>query len=77
MADVAPVEKIGEAIDVAIAALDPNVLHSEGLSTLDFVRLQAWFASNPRKPAMLAFTAGAARDAAFAFDGAQGRKESP
>lgn len=40
------------------------------LSYHDWVRLKDWFASNPRKHATLAFTAGAARDAATAFEAA-------
>lgn len=42
-----------------------------GLSALDFTRLRDWFADPQRKPAILAFTAGPARDAAAAFESAK------
>lgn len=50
-----------------IAKSTPGV---SGLSALDFTRLRDWFADPQRKSAMLAFTAGPARDAAAAFESA-------
>ena len=38
------------------------------LSLPDWMRLRDWFADPNRKPANIAFTAGAARDAATAFE---------
>lgn len=41
---------------------------SDNLSAYDFDRLVSWFRDPHRQPAHLAFTAGAARDAATAFE---------
>lgn len=40
------------------------------ISEIDFTRLRDWFADPQRQPANLAFTAGPARDAAYAFEAA-------
>lgn len=57
---------------VAAAGRIAGTWHN-GLSPGDYRKLAAWFADPKRKPALTAFTAGAARDAASAFEAANRR----
>lgn len=44
------------------------MLRTFGLSRCDYQRLVEWMDDRNRQPAIIAFTAGAARDAARAFE---------
>jgi hypothetical protein len=56
--------------DAEISALPANYEFPDALSGNEWLKLRDWFADPARKRATSAFTAGAARDAATAFEAA-------
>lgn len=64
---------LATVVDAGIAALEKAASESkvDALSADEWMRLRDWMADPARKPANSAFTSGAVRDAATAFESAQ------
>lgn len=65
-------EEKAREMEEEMAALRERI---DGIPAGEWLRLVEWFADSRRKPADTAFTAGACRDAARAFEEAQGQDE--